>query len=240
MIDVNINKKLSEFTLNAQFYEEDKNIIVILGKSGCGKSTLLNTIAGILTPDNGKIVVDDKVLFDKLNHIDIPIYKRRVGYIQQKNNLFPHKSVEENIKYGLKDNNIRIDYLLDDLQIKEILKKYPREISGGQGQRVSIARAIVTNPSILLMDEPFSALDNVMRLNLRVLVKKLNKDFKIPIIFVTHDLEEAYYMGDKIIVMSRGEIIQMGSRDEIFNNPINKEVQDFIKNFSVDFKGNLL
>lgn len=232
LINVNIKKKLNEFTLDTQFCEEGANIIVVLGESGCGKSTLLNSIAGIVTPDSGEITVNNNVLFNKDKNINVPIYKRKIGYIQQKNNLFPHISVEDNIKYGLKENSINFGELINELEIKEILTKYPNEISGGQGQRVSIARSIVTNPSVLLMDEPFSALDNVMRLNLRNLVKKLNRDLKVPIIFVTHDLEEAYYMGDKIIVMNRGTILQVGNKEEIFNSPSCTKVRDFIKNFN--------
>ncbi|GAA0180259.1 ABC transporter ATP-binding protein [Clostridium sediminicola] len=229
MLNINILKKWKGFCLDADFDLQKGEILTVLGPSGCGKSTLLNLIAGVVTPDSGKITFDEEIIYCE-DEINIPIYKRNIGYIQQKSNLFPHMNVMENICYGVKDGleQSKLQNLLKISGIMHIKDKKSYEISGGQQQRVAIARALMIKPRILLLDEPFSALDNRRRRKLRELLLDIKEELQIPMVFVTHDLEEAYALGDKIAVMNKGEFLQIGSKEEVFRRPRNIQTAKFV------------
>lgn len=234
MLYFNVQKQFKGFKLSAEFSVKNSETLCILGKSGSGKSTLLNLISGVLLPDSGIIKTDTTEYFNSETNINAPIHKRKIGYIEQKANLFPHLSVKQNIFYGIKDKVIgekekeKFEFLLNTFSLKGQENKMPSQLSGGQQQRVSIIRAIMSNPEILLLDEPFSALDTNLRVCLRKEILKLKDKYNIPMIFVTHDLEEAYFICDKTIIIDDGNVIARGKKKEVFLNPTNLRQAQFV------------
>lgn len=228
MIDVGIKKRFKSFYIDAAIkFKSVRN--VLFGVSGSGKSSILKMIAGFFNPDSGYIAVKENVLFDKKGNINIPIYKRNVGYIPQEYTLFPHMNVKENILYGVKAKKIeldreRFDFLVRKTGLEGYLKAYPYELSGGQRQRVSLVRSLLVDPNILLLDEPFSALDKPIRDELRELLTDIVDQIGILTIFVSHDLDEAYEFAEELAIIENGRIVQLGSRDEVFYNPANSNV----------------
>ena len=199
-------------------------ITTIIGPSGCGKTTFLRCFSGDLTPFNGDIKLGEKILFSKTNRIDVPINKRNVSTVYQNHLLFPHMKVKNNIEYGynIKKRPVRINTseILDILKIEHLLNKFPHQLSGGEAQRVGLARAIFSNPDILLMDEPFTSLDSNTKGPILLYLKQLQKKLSIPFFFVTHSLEEMYYMSDQVILMNQGKIISVGNPNTIILNKI--------------------
>tara|TARA_Y100000590_G_scaffold459397_1_gene616279 strand:+ start:27130 stop:28194 length:1065 start_codon:yes stop_codon:yes gene_type:complete len=199
-------------------------ITTIIGPSGCGKTTFLRCFSGDLTPFNGDIKLGEKILFSKTNRIDVPINKRNVSTVYQNHLLFPHMKVKNNIEYGYKIKNrplrINTSEILHILKIEHLLNKFPHQLSGGEAQRVGLARAIFSNPDILLMDEPFTSLDYDTKGPILLYLKQLQKKLNIPFFFVTHSLEEMYYMSDQVILMNKGQIISVGNPDTIILNKI--------------------
>ncbi len=207
----------------------DGNLHTLLGPSGCGKTTTLRMIAGLITPDDGVIKFDDVVVND------IPPQKRNIGMVFQTVALFPHLNVYENIAFGLDVRKVdqqktheRVMELAEILEIKHLLKKMPNEISGGEGQRVAIARALAPEPKVLLMDEPLSSLDALLRERLKWEIRKIQQEFNVTTIYVTHSQEEAFAISDSISIMNKGYIIQNGTPEEILQQPKNKFVAEFI------------
>ncbi|MDU7904912.1 MAG: ABC transporter ATP-binding protein [Peptostreptococcaceae bacterium] len=214
--------------------------LTLLGPSGCGKTTTLKIIAGFEYADEGK------VLFEEKDITDIPPYERQINTVFQKYALFPHMNIYENIAFGLKIKKMPKDEI--DKKVKEMLKLVALEgfenrqvesLSGGQQQRVAIARALVNEPKVLLLDEPLGALDLKLRKEMQMELKKIQKKLGITFIFVTHDQEEALTMSDKIIVMNKGKIQQMGTPQDIYNEPENSFVARFIGEINI-FDGVLL
>ncbi len=223
MIEVSIVKKFSNISLNFSF-KTDKLKSVIFGSSGSGKSSLLKMIAGFYNPNQGFIKVNGSDFYNSQKNISMPINKRNIGYLTQEYTLFPHMSVMENIVYGLKAKNLDIEEekiyrLAENLKIENKLNEYPANLSGGEKQRVALARAIVIKPFLLLLDEPFSALDKPVRESLREIVSDIVTQMKIPTLFVTHDIEEAFIFADDILLVDDGSIIEYGNKDDVFNNP---------------------
>lgn len=215
------------FTIN------DGEFVVLIGSSGCGKTTLLKTINKLETVDRGLIKIDN-VSIRQQNTLEL---RRRIGYVVQDAGLFPHMTIYDNIATVLRINNYdsnnienRIDELLEmvDLDPNSYKYLYPCQLSGGQKQRVGVARAFATNPDIILMDEPFSALDPVTRSDLQDAVVKLQKQFKKTIVFVTHDMDEAIKLADKICIIQKGWIVQYDTPENILKNPANEYVQNFV------------
>ena len=201
----------------------------MLGPSGCGKTSLLRIIAGLERENSGTISLENNDI------TNLSTRERNVGIVFQSYALFPNMTGEENITFGLKNKKLqdnKIKEILNEtvklVQLEGIAKKYPSEMSGGQMQRIALARAIAMEPNILLLDEPLSALDAKVRSKLRYEIKELQKKLKITTIMVTHDQEEALSMGDRIVVMNNGKIEQIGTPEEIYNNPSNSFVADFI------------
>ncbi|WP_294662051.1 ABC transporter ATP-binding protein [uncultured Fusobacterium sp.] len=211
------------------FSIEKGELISFLGPSGCGKTTLLNIIGGFIKPETGKIYLEGEEI------TDFPPEIRNISTVFQNYALFPHMNVIENIKYGLKYKKLskkeQEDLVQDYLKIVG-LEGYEKvsihELSGGQQQRVALARALVLHPKLLLLDEPFSNLDAKLKISMREELKQLQKKLNISMIFVTHDQEEALSLSDKIVVMNMGEIIQIGTPEEIYYQPANDYVADFI------------
>jgi molybdate transport system ATP-binding protein len=223
MLELSVSKK---FNKNPQLFSynivSDAKRMVLFGPSGSGKTSLLKMIAGFYNPDYGTIKFNNKIFFSKKNKT--PIYKRKIGYIPQEYTLFPHMSVKENILYGVKINKLHFDkakfsYLLKKLNLQNKMNFFPNELSGGEKQRVALARALMVNPDILLLDEPFSALDKPMRDSLKEMVIELLDFSDTKAIFVTHDSEDAYDFGHEIYIVFKGQIIEHGSRDKVFQKP---------------------
>lgn len=203
--------------------------VCLLGPSGCGKTTLLRIIAGLMSSDGGKISLNDR------NLINIPARDRGFGIVFQSYSLFPHMTIAENIGYGLKirgtktsELNDRVNDLLDTVHLAGFGERYPNQLSGGQQQRVAIARALAVSPSLLLLDEPLSALDARVRAGLRQELREVQQRLAIPTLMVTHDQEEAMSMADKIVCMQKGRIIQSGSPRELYTAPQTRFVAEFM------------
>ncbi|HHY72497.1 MAG TPA: ATP-binding cassette domain-containing protein [Bacillus bacterium] len=203
MLSVQIIKKLAHFTINVDF-KIDNEMAILFGPSGSGKTTILNCIAGLTHPDKGYIANNGIDFFTSLIK-PLPVQKRNIGYLFQDYALFPHMTVWKNISYGMKNESLT-NQIIDVLNIKHLLHKYPREISGGEKQRVALTRALATEPSLLLLDEPFSALDYETRMQCHDELLRLHKLWDIPILMVTHDHEEARKLGNRIFYMKQGQI----------------------------------
>ena len=210
MLEVQIYKKLAEFDLDVSFQVND-NISGLMGASGSGKSMTLKCIAGIETPDQGRIVLNDRVLFDSEKKINVPIQKRNVGYMFQSYALFPNMNVYENISVGLrarkvKDVDIVAQKVMKQFQISELASRYSKQLSGGQRQRVALARLMAYEPDVLLLDEPFSALDEDLKEDL---LRELKSELQIskPVIFVSHNKEEVNELCDFKYKIKQGEIV---------------------------------
>jgi len=223
-LEVNIEKQAGTFRLQAAFSCE-KEFLGILGASGCGKSMTLKCIAGIERPDRGRIVLDGRVLFDSEKKIDLPPQERRVGYLFQNYALFPGMTVRQNILCGLhaekekKKREQRADEMLELLQIRDLASLRPGALSGGQAQRTALGRILVNEPDLLMLDEPFSALDTHLRLKLQMELKSLLSGYGKGIIMVTHDRDEAFRMCDRLGVMEDGRILAVKGTKELFADP---------------------
>lgn len=227
----NLTKKFGNFTAvdKVSLEVEGGEFISMLGPSGCGKTTVLRMIAGLETPTSGDIYIDG-----------IPVNKtipqeRGVGIVFQHYALFRHMTVHENIAFGLKirkapkhDLNARVDELLELVHMTDYADRLPSQLSGGQRQRVALARALAPHPKVLLLDEPFGALDAKVRQKLRVSLRKLQKDLGVTSVFVTHDQEEAMEIADKVAIMNNGKIVQVGTPQEIYNHPETEFVAQFV------------
>lgn len=221
-LEVNVQHKLEGFSLDVN-WKAGNELVVLFGYSGSGKSMTLDAMAGLLEPDNGRIQCGDRVFLDSARGFIMRAWKRRMGYVFQKGALFPHMTVRENIAYGISDPGntevtVRANETMQTFGVEHLAKRYPRDISGGQAQRVALARAIVGRPELLLLDEPFAALDAPVRLQMRELLLEIRRSYNIPIVMVTHDLEEALTLADRIMVYSGGRVVQSGVPQEIMQN----------------------
>jgi putative spermidine/putrescine transport system ATP-binding protein len=208
--------------------------MTLLGPSGCGKTTLLNLAGGFFSPDGGQILIDGKCVND------VPTYKREIGMMFQNYALFPHMSVAGNVAYGLKVRHIpkneidrRVSEVLALVKLTGLQDRKPRQLSGGQQQRVALARALVINPTVLLLDEPFSALDKNLRTSMQVELREIQRKLGVTTIFVTHDQSEALSLSDRLAVMSEGRIHQIGTPEEIYRRPCDRFVASFVGDANV-------
>lgn len=204
MLHVSIRKKLAHFELNVDFQLKSE-IAVLFGPSGAGKTTILNSIAGLVKPDAGAIRLNQQTLFESPKH-SLPIQQRNIGYLFQDYALFPHMTVWKNIQYGMENESFARE-LMVELKIDHLHAHYPHEISGGEKQRVALARALATEPELLLLDEPFSALDDATRAVSHAQLLRLHRRWEIPIILVTHSRLEAEKLAGRILDMNEGKII---------------------------------
>jgi molybdate transport system ATP-binding protein len=222
LLTVDIKKDMGDFKLDVTFKAQDK-IMSILGASGCGKSITLKCIAGIETPDEGKIMLGDRVLFDSENKISLPPQKRKVGYLFQNYCLFPNMTVRENIAAGIKlpkDKRSKIvDEKIKTFRLEGLENKRPAQLSGGQQQRVALARILASDPEIIMLDEPFSALDSNLKWLLEQELMDLLSTFQGQVLFVSHNRNEVYRFSDTIAVINDGKIDVINSKEELFDNP---------------------
>lgn len=232
----NITKKFGEVTAvdNASLSIGEGDFFTLLGPSGCGKTTLLRIIAGFCSPDEGTVTFDDRTIND------IPAHKRETGMVFQNYALFPHLSVFDNVAYGLRarrapsgEIRMRVMDILKSVQLEGLQDRYPSQLSGGQQQRVALARALVISPSVLLMDEPLSNLDAKLRVGMRDEIKKIQKTLSITTIYVTHDQEEAMAVSDRIAIIDKGKIVQIGNPYDIYFRPRSRFVAEFMGNSNI-------
>jgi hypothetical protein len=221
MIYVDIEKKFGKFTLKTKF-QFDNEIMGLLGASGSGKSLTLKCIAGIEKPDKGRIILNDRVLFASEKKINISPKDRKIGYLFQDYALFPNMNVYENIKVGIREGE-NFDKLimekLEEMRISHLKDKKINEISGGEKQRVALARLLINKPEIILLDEPFSALDDYLKSKIELEVSEVLRNYKIPTILVSHSREEVYRLCNEICVMSNGKSEDLMNKKELFKNP---------------------
>ena len=223
MIHIDVTRTLGDFRL-APRLQVGPGITVLFGQSGAGKTLTLEAIAGLLTPDCGRIAIHDRPVFDAAAGLNVPPYDRRLGYVVQSYALFPHLTVAQNVAYGVFDlpraeREQRVGGLLQTLGIQDLADRRPAQISGGQAQRTALARALVRRPQALLLDEPFAALDEGVALTLRRELRRLVRDLNLPVLMVTHDLTEASHIGDRIAVMDAGQVLQVGDRPDVLQHP---------------------
>ena len=227
---------------NINLQVKDKDFVTLLGPSGCGKTTMLRMLAGLESPSEGEIFIDDQCVFSSDRRIDVSPDKRDVGFLFQNYALWPHMTVYKNISFGLENlkwNKSKIEQriteLLELLKIEELVQRYPAELSGGQQQRVAIARTMAPNPKVLFMDEPLSNLDAKLRMEMRSELKRLHLETNSTFVYVTHDQLEAMTLSTKICLMNEGTIQQYAPPLEVYNNPTNLTVADFVGNPTMNF-----
>lgn len=221
LIQVNVEKTLvsggRSFTLKAAFTSEEQ-FVVLFGPSGSGKTLTLQSVAGLITPDVGRVSLNGRVLFDSKAGINIPSRDRGIGYLFQDYALFPHLSVVENIGFGLKKHRLlrlskqdrrRVEEFLEVFEISHLKDSFPFDLSGGQKQRVALARALIRNPEILLLDEPFSALDTLLRTRLREELLKLHARFDVPVVMITHDPEDIRVFAETLVTYEAGRVCKV-------------------------------
>jgi molybdate transport system ATP-binding protein len=231
-LTVRVKKKLGAFTLDAA-WATGNELAVLFGYSGAGKSLTLQMIAGLIRPDEGAIGLNERSLFDSAKQINRIPQERSVGYVFQDLALFPHMSVEENILYGghgieQVDRRERVRMMIERFRLGGLEKKYPSEISGGQKQRVAFARALIRRLGVLLLDEPFSALDAPLRAEMRELLRDVQRELMIPVVLVTHDREEALDLADRLIIYAGGGVEQCGTPQEVLKQPATKLVEQLL------------
>lgn len=231
-----VNKSFGETKVLKDFFlaVSEGEFLTVIGRSGCGKTTMLKLINGLLMPESGNVIVEGKNLKDT----DLIALRRSIGYVIQNKGLFPHMTVEKNITYVPVISGKKKKAENHELAVKlmgivgldpKMLSRYPAELSGGQQQRVGIARALAANPHILLMDEPFGALDEITRQTMQDEILKLQKELGLTIVFITHDIREAMKLGDRVLVMDAGEVVQLDKPEVIRDCPANEFVRDLIK-----------
>jgi len=233
VLQLEIQKQLDGFALDLSLCAPTGRIIVLFGASGAGKSLTLAAIAGLLTPDAGRIAIDEHVLFDAQAGINLPPQARRIGMVRQDLALFPHLSAADNIAYGFdrgsrQNKQARVNELLALVHLDGLGARKPGELSGGQQQRVALARALAIEPTLLLLDEPFSALDLATRVELRQEVKELQQRLQTSMFFVTHDLGEAVLLADEMAVVENGRVLQQATPNEILRAPENARVAQIV------------
>ena len=222
MLSVNITQAFGSFRLETQFEVEEGSITAIFGKSGAGKTSTINAIAGLTRPDVGVIQIGNTTLFDQNLRINLPIYKRQIGYVFQDDRLFPHMTVRNNLIYGTPKNrdvanSLNLTDITGLLELAPLLERRPRTLSGGEKQRVAIGRALLSNPKLLLMDEPLASIDVQHRFEILPFIQRVREKTGITIIYVTHALEEVIFIADQIILLSEGRVTAQGTVEEIMS-----------------------
>jgi molybdate transport system ATP-binding protein len=232
MLEVRVRKRFNGFSLDVAFTVE-KGLAVLFGPSGAGKSLTLQAIAGTFPFDAGRIVIDGQTVYDSASGTALPPQARHVGYVPQHYALFPHLTASENIGFGLTrltrpERHQRVATMIDLFGLQGLERRRPRELSGGQQQRVALARALAVQPRLLLLDEPFTALDAPLRESLRQELVQVQARVGTAMLIVTHDLTDAFALGRQVIVYNQGQVIQQGSRDEIFFRPATRRVAELV------------
>lgn len=221
MLQIKVKKQLGQLALEADLSIPSQGVTAIFGLSGSGKSSLINLVSGLVKLDQGSISLNQRVLVDTYQNICIPAYQRKVGYVFQDARLFPHYNVKGNLLYGASNvDPQQFHYIVELLGIGHLLKRYPITLSGGEKQRVAIGRALLTNPEILLMDEPLSALDLPRKRELMTYLEKLSKEIQIPILYVTHSIDELLRLAERVVLLDEGKVLAYDLLETIWENPL--------------------
>jgi molybdate transport system ATP-binding protein len=226
------HRSSKDFSIDVEF-DAPAGFTMLLGPSGGGKTTVLNCIAGLARPDSGRIAVGSRLFFDSETHVDLPVAERRIGYVFQNLALFPHLTVEQNVQYGIKklpvqERRQRMMALLESFRIAHLLGIKPNQISGGERQRVALARSLVTDPELLLLDEPLSALDLSTKATILDDLRGWNLDHRIPIVYVTHSPEEAFALGEHVVVVEAGRVIAKGIPPDVLRAPRQETIAQIV------------
>jgi molybdate transport system ATP-binding protein len=216
---VDVTHRLGSFVLEARFTSHGR-LTAFFGRSGSGKTSLLNIIAGIVRPDRGSVVLDDRLLVDTKQGIFVPKHRRRIGYVFQEGRLFPHLAVRQNLLYGRwftpeQERKISLDQVLDLLGIAHLLDRRPRALSGGEKQRVAIGRALLTSPNLLLLDEPLASLDEALKEEILPFIERLRDEAQVPIVYVSHSLPEVARLATTVVMFRDGRIVAVGSPTDV-------------------------
>ena len=228
-LSIQVGKRLSPGFVLDVACEATPGVAIVFGESGSGKTTLLRAVAGLAQPDSGRIVIGDRVLFDRHAGVDVAPSERRVGFVFQHLALFPHLTAADNIAYGLmplspRERGERVAVIAATLRITHLLNRRPAEISGGERQRVGLARSLVTNPDILLLDEPLSALDHRTQSRIIADLRQWNEARRIPILYVTHSHREVFALGERVLVLESGRIVADGTPEQVMDFPAHESV----------------
>lgn len=216
MISIILDKVLGGIHLKVDVELPNSGVTVFFGPSGSGKTSVINLLSGMMRPDKGFIKIHDRILFDSEKRISVPPYERRMGYIFQESRLFPHLTVTSNLRYGYREGGqIVFDEVVELLGVGHLLKRRPHHLSGGEKQRVAIGRALLTNPDLLLMDEPLSALDELRKEEIIPFIKRIRDEFYTPIVYVTHSTHEVERLANNVVVMKNGVVTAFGPVGEI-------------------------
>lgn len=225
-VEIQIKKDFGSFVLEVNFSSSD-NRIGILGASGCGKTMTLKCIAGIEKPDEGRIIIGDRVFFDSEKKMNLPARDRKIGYLFQNYALFPHMTVETNIGIGIREKGRKkeekVKRLIEKFQLGGLEKRYPSQLSGGQQQRTALARILACEPNMILLDEPFSALDGFLRENMQQEMLRILKGYEGNVLMVSHSRDEIYRFSNRLVIMDQGKCLLEGGTREIFRNPVRRE-----------------
>ncbi len=224
---VEVHLPLPQFELECSF-ETQNEVVVLFGASGAGKTSVLDCIAGFRSPHLGRIALGDHIVFSSEDGVNLPVRQRRIGYLSQQPALFPHLSVRQNVEYGLLDlpcpeRNARVDVILEHFRIATLSERRPSAISGGEQQRVALARTLVCEPELLLLDEPLAALDLRLKSLLLEALFDWQREHAVPLLYVTHDQSEAYSLSQRVLVMERGKVVADGEPHRIFSVPMSRE-----------------
>ncbi|USD68242.1 molybdenum ABC transporter ATP-binding protein ModC [Vibrio sp. SCSIO 43136] len=235
MININIEQSLGELGLKISCKLPGKGITAVFGRSGAGKTSFINAISGLTNPDRGTIEVNGRVLFDSHQGIDVPVEHRRIGYVFQESRLFPHYSVHGNLTYGSpKELDLsEFDTTVELLGIRHLLARKPHQLSGGEKQRVAIARALLSKPSLLIMDEPLASLDLPRKREVMPYLEQLSQHLSVPIVYVTHSLNEILRLADHMLVLEKGKLLSCGSLENVWQSQAMKPWQSFSEQSTV-------
>ena len=234
MIQARIRKRFpagpesNEFTLDVEFQAES-GVTVLFGPSGAGKTLTLEAIAGFIRPEEGQILLDEEILFDSAAKIHRPPKSRNCGYVFQNYALFPHMTLRQNLEFAASrrprlERHRGVTEMLGRFRLADVSGRRPREVSGGEQQRCSIARALIGKPKLLLLDEPARGLDAPLRAELYALLRQVREEFRTPILLVTHDLDECFELGEEMLVLNNGKLVQKGTPREVLDKPADAEV----------------
>ncbi len=222
MIEIDVFRRLGEFEIEVEIVVEATGITALFGQSGAGKTSVVDMLAGLLRPERGRIAIGGEVLFDSARRIDLPPERRRIGYVFQEHRLFPHMSVRANLEYGLRrapaaERRIGLDQVVEVLDVAALLERRPRTLSGGEKQRISIGRALLANPRLLLMDEPLASLDAARKNEILPFIERLSAEFAVPIVYVSHSAEEIVRLADTLVLLSHGRVAAIGAVEELMS-----------------------
>ena len=221
MLHIDVKKQLGTLPLEAHLDIPSQGVTALFGLSGSGKSSLINLVSGLINPDEGVIALNDRELFNSAENVCVPINQRNIGYVFQDARLFPHYTVNGNLRYGMKNTSKdEFNYIVELLGIGHLLKRYPITLSGGEKQRVAIGRALLMDPEILLMDEPLSALDLPRKRELMNYLERLSKEINIPILYVTHSLDELLRLAERVVLLANGKVEAYDVLESIWESPL--------------------